>query len=355
MKIELMDFERLEGIVEKEDAMRVDLETRAHDLQIRVTPRKTKGNQLHLVLGKKIAGEGASALGSMAVKFTSWGLKSLLGKRLGLPVDFMVKDLPSHFTQDIIDHYLQSGPDRAYRLRVRMGDGEPRVLGVMPCTLPRFTNSDMLDAVRPLVLDGGMKVLRYTINDFGMSMYLVFSRRDSVTIGAKKDYHRFGIWVTHSDVGFRVPQIDFAVIRETCSNGAIGLTGDPLIKISRSALHNISTFAVSERLHRSVRQAMYLRQEYLSVLRNAHGAETKEASAIDEIVRLMKKNKIPARYLGFLEDAYRQEFDVSPDSRGDRWSVAQAFTRAAQGMDAELGERFERLAWSYLQERARAS
>jgi hypothetical protein len=217
--------------------------------------------------------------------------------------------------------------------------------------MPRFTNGDMLDAVGPLARETGMKVLRYGVGEESLFAHLVFPRDEDAGGKTGPDPHRFGIWIGHSDTGFRTPRVDLAVMRVICTNGMVGLSGEPVFAMRRSALHNLRGREVAHRIRARVTDLLKAKDRFLEVLRSSRGSKIQGDSARAELERVLKAQGLPKKTLGLLADAFRREAGRGPEAGADRFEIAQAMTRAAQGMEAAMQERFERAAWNYLQAR----
>jgi hypothetical protein len=348
--MKLTDFDDLVKIVSREDALRKDMEGRSRDLRVRVQAKEDgKGNRFTLLVNRRDDPGGFGP--PLEIGFTRWGLRTLLEDRLKLPGGFLEKDAPAGIAQDTLDHFLKNGPDRGFRIRVRKAEEGWRVLGVMSSTLPRFTYGDMLDAVGPLAQETGMKVIRYGVGDESMFAHLVFPREEDAGDREAMDPHRFGIWLAHSDTGFRTPRVDLAVMRVVCTNGMVGLSGEPVFTMRRSALHNLRGREVAHRIRARVLDLLKAKDRYLEILRSSRGEKIRGESARTELERVLKYHGLPRRTLGLLADAFRREAGRGADAGADRFQIAQAMTRAAQGMEPGMQERFERAAWNYLQGR----
>jgi len=347
--MKLIAFDELVKIVSREDALRKDLEGKSKDLRVRVQPKEDgKGNRFTMLVDKRYR-PGGPKEGPLELGFTRWGLSTLLEDRLKLPGGFLEKDAPAGIAQDTLDHFLKNGPERGFRIRVRKEEGGYRVLGVMSSTLPRFTYGDMLDAVAPLARDTGMQVLRYGVGDESMFAHLVFPGEEDGGGKGAPDPHRFGIWLGHSDTGFRTPRVDLAVMRVICTNGMVGLSGEPVFTMRRSALHNLRGREVSHKIRARVMDLLKAKDRFLEVLRSSRGSKIQGESARAELERVLKAQGLPRKTLGLLADAFRREAGRGPEAGADRFEIAQAMTRAAKGMEAAMQERFERAAWTYLQ------
>ena len=330
--MKFVEFEDLADAVAVDDAQKSDVPCRLRDLAVQV---RAVGERNEFTL--EVPDRGPCVM-------EEWAALQLLQKRLRIPLDFLTERCGAGLAQQIIDHFLESEPPRALLLRLRDDGVATRVRAVLPGSFARFDNRDFLEVASEVSEEYGFKVQRFRLSDTSLECRLLSPDEEDAGVGAK-DPHHFGVYARTSETGWCVPEAHFTVVRQICSNGAIGLSEEPMVRLNASSLHSLSRQRLLEQFRAGLNEGMRQRGKVIEVIRGARQRKVKVDDVDSELKRLHRVHNLSMRNLEIVREAFRRESRAEKSGETTSFELASALNRAAQFLPAEDAVRYEAAAW----------
>ncbi len=330
--MKFLEFDELAEAVAIDDAQKIDMPCRLRDLSVQV---RAVGELNEFTLGVPDHGECA---------MEEWAALQLFQKRLKIPLDFLRERCGPGLAQHIVDHFLESEPPRALMIRLRDDGAVRRVRAVLPGSFARFDNRDFLEVASEVSEEYGLKVQKFRLSDTSLECRLLSPEEVDAGVGAQ-DPHHFGVFARTSETGWCVPEAHFTVVRQICSNGAIGLSEEPMVRLNASSLHSMSRQRLLERFRAGMNEGMRQRERVIEVIRGARERVVKIDDVDAELRRLHRIHGLSMRNLEIVREAFRRESRAAKDGETTSFELASALNRAAQFLPSDDAVRYEAAAW----------
>jgi hypothetical protein len=255
-------------------------------------------------------------------------MQQMLG-RLDFPVRFYDR-LPVGLRYANVNWLVQNGAyDSDVMLRVQ---DDKKVRAMMSGRFEPFDHLELLELLQPFA-DGA--VIRWEHKD-DMVLHLSMSypsRSTEIKVG---DIVEAGVHISNSETGVRSVTIAAYVYRLRCTNGVIGT--------DRGSIHRFRHIGDSNRLQQAVQSAMAdVWMEGQGIIAKFKLALTQKVEKpIDMIQSLCKERNLS-------QDEFKRVLDCWGAEPGDtKFEISQAFSRAAQGLEAEKSYEIQRIATDVL-------
>lgn len=337
--MKLSDISVVRRIVEEEDRRKVDRPCRVNEFRIRA---------------KKIGDRNQFALEFKDDTFpmSDWAASQLLQTRLGIPYRFATERCDPGLAEEISERLRSQEQPRAILVRMKREKSGLRVRAVLPGSYHRFDNLDFLDIAEPVADQLDFRAERYRLDEMTFSVRLLSPEAVNAGTTERRDPHHFGVALLNSEVGYLDPQGEVTVVREICSNGLLGISGEPFFRHRRSALAGMSKERLADRFRRGLDEGLQSREEVIETIRNSREASPGTGRG-PEVVRIAHRAlRLPPRNLPVALEAHTQEVE---GGAATAFTVASSLTRAARHLSIEDAIRYERAAWNYLRWRTGGS
>lgn len=335
----LMDLAEVASEVAIDDRLKSDEVCRLGDLSVQVV-RIEDRNRFDLVL----PGVGPR-------RMSAWAGLQLFQKRLGVPYEFLARRCSLGLAQGIVDQFLgEAKPDAVVVRYYRMPKDQWRVRAVLGAANPLFDNRDLLDVVLDIAARERLGVQRYHIDEG--TFYCRLLCPDAVDAGGgRPDPHHFGIVLRNSEAGRYPPEALQTVVRQICTNGAIGMAEDPLLRVHPSTLHALDKTRLRSQFLERLEAALGRRDEVVGTIRAARRARVELRTLDDELRQIHRRYGLPIRNMPLVHEAAARE--GVEEGSPTLFSLASILNRAAQLMPESQGLLYETAAWRLMREAVR--
>lgn len=336
----LMELGEVAAEVAFDDRAKRDEVCRLEDLAVEVV-RTEKRNAFELRIPE---------VGSR--RMSAWAGQQFFQKRLGIPYEFLAERCSAGLAQGIVDQFLSESRPEALVVRLHQARGGGwRVRAVLGASNQLFDNRDLLDVVLDVAARERLRVERYHIDAETFHCRLLSD--DPVDAGVSRvDPHHFGILLRNSEVGRGRPEALHTVVRQVCSNGMVGFTDEPLLRIHPASLHSIDKVRLRSEFQERFERVFPGRAEVIATIRSARSRRVEVRTLDDEFRAIHRRFNLPIRNMPLIHEAVVRE-SVEGGRTVTLFSLASVLNRAAQSMRSEEGVRYESAAWSLMKDAAR--
>ena len=331
----VMEFSEMAEQVSSDNRLNVDLPCSLAELEFRVDPDETC-NQFKAV----VPGEGPLVMEDWAA--------SQLARRLKIPYEFLSSRCSPGLAQQIIDHFMSLQAPRAVLLRLRRTDDGMRVRAMLPASWSCFDNVDFLELVDGVVDEYGMKVQRYQIGKVAFYCRLLFPENVDAGSPGEPDPHNFGVFFRNSEVGFGVPEAQFTMVRQICSNGLMGMTGESIMRLHQSSLNSLRKGRLVGRFRNGLRKNLSQCGSIVDTIRSARRKKLGVEDVAAQLSQIHNQYGLSKRNLDIVREAFIQESNGVRTRETTAFTLASAFNRAAQHLPGEESIKYETAAWRFM-------
>lgn len=264
---------------------------------------------------------------------SEWSSRQLYEK-LGIPVPY-ARRMPSDILAMNVNYWLTAEPDKEIMLRYR----DDNIRGVLSGRYQPYDNYPVIEAVDKCLEGAAVHVDSFHLDDLGFHLKMTspeLETRVGNLLDGSADIITSGFYVTNSEVGARAVRIGYYIKRLICSNGLIGTRAKDFFYQRHMGLSQIQ-FEVG--VAEGIGKALKASNETVTALVEARARKVESPAEI--IKRIVQSNRLSQQFQDEVMIAYGTEQALSGDND---FSVIQAFTRAAHGLEVNKRVEVETLA-----------